>query len=70
MDIKRFSILTTYNNAEDLQGAYSAWTDKSNLLTIKTTIGDNFVDKIQINTDSVRTSQSSTSCVLQKYLRL
>ena len=48
-----YYILTAYNNAEDAQGAYSAWTDQSNLLTIKTTIGDTFVDRIKINTDDV-----------------
>ena len=48
-----YYILTVYSNAEDAYGAYSEWTDQSNLLTVKTTIGDTFVDRIQVNIDDV-----------------
>ena len=49
-----YHIVVTYNNAGDAQGAYEAWTDRANPLTIKTTIGDRFVDKIHVNTDDVQ----------------
>ena len=65
-----YYILTVYNNAGDAHGAYSAWTDQSNLLTVKTTIGDTFLDKIRVNIDDVSfikfNAKSSKSSVAPK----